>query len=305
MRFGTRRACTPAFLVIFSVLAACGSGSDASGSEPDIGEIPVIRNTSELVLPLDAYGLDSLEYTSIRRAAWRLIRDCVQAFGSEYTVPEAILYKDVPQFDHPHERRYGLYDERSASAWGYNVPPEKQPPAEGARAWNPSEAELLLVRGAPKETQPTRPTDRDGRELPEGGCQGEADRVLAEGTSASRDQNLPNELAFEANKRALGDTRVRDAMRRWSECMAARGYKYDTVWQPNDAPWPEPANDQEIATAVADVRCKHETNLLGTMVTVEAAYHEQAIEQRAEELKAVQTRTRALATSAARVVSKG
>jgi hypothetical protein len=293
----------PAFLVICSMVAACGSGSDASGSEPDIGEIPVIRDTSELVLPLDAYELDSLEYTAVRRAAWRLIRECVRSFGGEYTVAEAVVLRGVPRFDHPHERRYGLYDEGSASARGYNLPPEKQPPDDRTRAWNPSEAELLLVRGASKEAQPVRPKDGDGRELPEHGCQGEADRVLADGTTPPKDQNLPNELSVDANKRALGDSRVRDAMRRWSECMGARGYRYETVWQPNDERWPEPANDKEIATAVADVRCKHETNLLGTMVTVEAAYHQQVIEQRAEELTAVQTHARALATSAARIVT--
>jgi hypothetical protein len=304
MRIGTSRACLSALIVICSLAVACGSGSDSSGSEPAIGPVPVINDTAALSLPLDSYGLDAHEYTTVRRAAWRLIRDCVSSYGGTYTAPEALTLGDVPQFEHPHERRYGLFDETSAAARGYNVPPEQRPLTEGkTMVWDPSDAEKLLVRGADRRSGAAPPRDAAGRELPEGGCQGEADRVLGAGTAVPADQNLGNELAYEANHRALGDSRVRAEMKRWSECMARQGYHYETVWDPNQEPWPEPANDKEIATAVADVRCKREVNLLGTMMAVEAAYHQRVIDQRAEELAVLQTHIRAEATAAARIVS--
>jgi hypothetical protein len=306
MRFGTSRVGLPALLVLCSLLTACGSGSDPSAAEPDIGDVPLVRDYHDLALPLDGYALSTVEYSAVRRAAWRLVNECVTSFGGRYTVPEALMLRDVPQFDHPHARRYGVADEASAAARGYNLPPAQRPPSEGRPfEWKPSEAELLLVRGRPADADVPAPRAADGRELPEGGCQGEADRVLAAGAAVPPDQALGEKLAVEQNGRALADSRVAAAMKLWSDCMAAGGYRYDTIWQPNEEPWPEPANDREIATAVADVRCKRETNLLGTMEAVEAAYQRRAIEQHGEQLAAVQTHARALASSSARVVGGG
>jgi hypothetical protein len=301
MRIGTSHAGATALVAVCLLLSACGSGSDSSRSEPEIGAVPVVNDTAELSLPLDRYGLTPTEYSSVRRAAWRLTRDCVREFGGEYTLPESALTGDAPLFDHPHERRYGIYDERSASVNGYNLPPDKLPPNERSSVvWNPSAAETLLVRGPAKDAPPQQlPTSTAGRALPEGGCQADADRILGAGTATPPNQNLSNELAYDANQHALGDSRVAAAMKRWSDCMAARGYHYETPWDPNKQEWPEPATAEEIATAVADVRCKHETNLLGAMEAVEAAYHERVIRERAGELDTVRAYNRALLTNAA------
>jgi hypothetical protein len=292
-------------LTVPLLLAACSSGSGSA--EPEVEQTPEVRSTSELTLPLDAYALNEKEHGTVQRAAWRLIRDCVAHFGGRYTVPESLVLGEAPRFEHPHERRYGLFDPASAATRGYNVPAEQLPAPKGeSGGWAPSAAELLLVRG-PSPTTPgsTVPTDTAGRPLPEGGCQGESGRTLGEGAPPPANDNLGNELSVEVAKQAEGDSRVREAMGRWSTCMKDRGYSYGSVWEPNDRDWPEPAGPEEIATARADVQCKRETNLVGTWLAVERAYHERVIDERAEELRSVQDRVRALAGNAARVVNGG
>ena len=58
----------------------------------------------------------------------------------------------------------------------------------------------------------------------------------------------------------------------WSRCMAARGDKYSSSQQAADAHWPGTPTPRETATAVADVTCKQQVNLVNTWLTVEAAY---------------------------------
>jgi hypothetical protein len=300
------RCVKSATVVVFAMmLMSCASGSDSS--EPEIGPINEVRSTAEVVLPLDAYGLNHKEYLTVRRAAWRLISRCVERFGGVYTMSESAMLGDVPQFERPHERRYGLYDAESAATRGYNLPAEQLPiDNQGRSSWDPSDAELLLVRGRTAGgAEVALPTDDQGRQLPEDGCQGEADRELADGTPVPANERLGNELSVEQARAAEADSRVRDVIAKWSECMARSGYQYETVWEPNDRAWPDPANDEEIATAKADVACKQETNLVGTWAAVETAYHERAIDERAEELTDVQTYSRALATNAARIVGQG
>ncbi|MET7398942.1 hypothetical protein ABZS66_36230 [Dactylosporangium sp. NPDC005572] len=262
------------------------------------------------MLPLDAYQLSEKEYVTVQRAAWRLIRDCVQRFGGEYTVPEGLVTADLPRFEHANERRYGLFDADSAAARGYNIPPDLQPVGRDKSAgWNPSEAEKLLVRGVDTSggspVAVELPTDRDGKRLPVDGCTGEANRTLGGGQQASVDTSLGNTLSLDAGKRAEADSRVRDAMQQWGDCMARRGYSYSTIWEPNDRKWPEPAGDEEIATATADVACKKETNLLGVWFAVESAYQQRIIDERIQELTAVQMILQTRAKNAAGVVSGG
>jgi hypothetical protein len=67
--------------------------------------------------------------------------------------------------------------------------------------------------------------------------------------------------------------------RAWSRCMARRFYHYGTPQQVERRRWRSPPNKAEIATAVADVTCKTETNLLNTWLAVEAAYQQALIGQ--------------------------
>jgi hypothetical protein len=298
-----------------------------------------VRTVADIALPLDAHRLNQREYRTVQRAAWRLTRDCVRRFGGDYTVPESAVVANLPRFDNDNERRYGLFDADLAAVRGYNVPPDQlPPPVDRSRGWNPSETEKLLVRGGvtpgggppgtarsdtarPDSARPDSarpgsarpgtaqdpdvPTDVAGKPLPDGGCQGEADRAIAAGAPRPPDEHLANRLSIDTFRRSEGDSRVREAMARWSACMTRAGYSYRDIWEPNDYLWPDPVGAEEIGTATADVACKRETGLVAVWLRVETAYQRRVIEQRAQELTTTQVFARTTARNAAQIVGGG
>lgn len=304
MKIGTWYARSGALLVLVSLLASCAPGSDPGKQEPDVGPTPAIASGANMVLPLDAYRLSKKDYIRVRRAAWMLTRDCVRRFGGDYTLSESTLLANLPGFEHDNDRRYGLFDATSAAERGYRVPPSETgstDAAEKGAGWNPNETELYLVRGV-SAGRATPVTDTDGKPLPEGGCSGEADRALHDGTTKPSNETYADEMNRESHKRSEADSRVRAVMAKWSECMARSGYTYKTIWEPNDYKWPPTPGATEIATAKADVACKNEVNLVGVWHAVETAYQKQMIEQNAERLKETQTYLDATIRNAARVV---
>lgn len=292
-------------LLIPLVVSACGSGS--SSKEPELGPVTTVQSSAEVVLPLDAYQLSQKEYLNIQRASWRLTGKCVARFGGSYTLPEVAVLGNVPQFEHMNERRYGLLDAASAANNGYNLPADQLPPATGrAFAWNPSDAELLLLNGATAGSAVAVPTDGAGAALPAGGCRGEATRQLSDSSgSQPPDENLAATLAVESFKRSQADSRVKAVVAKWAACMKAGGRNYREVFEPNDFNWPDPAGQEEIATAQADVACKKQVNLAGVWLAVESAYQKAVMDDHVEELRALQAYVRAQAANAARVVNGG
>lgn len=256
-----------------------------------------------IVLPLDSYEYDFEDDFVVERAVWLLTSRCVARFGGEYTITEESLLAGIPPLDSVNERRYGLLDAQSAASHGYNVPDLGSDAPDGSdTGWDPSETELLLVRGA--EAGATVPLDIDGSPLPEGGCLGESNRLVEAGAPPRpANMELLNELTGESYQRSESDSRVRDAMSGWSDCMRRAGYDYRSIWEPNDRDWPEPAGDEEIAAAVADVECKQEVNLVGIWLAVETAYQNQLIEQHAEELAALRAYRDAEKENAARILA--
>lgn len=313
MRSGTRRAGVWCTTVATLLLMACTSGSGSEAEpEPEVGPTPTVTSAAQLRPPLDAYRITRKDYIALQRAAWLLTRDCVRRFGGEYTQPESAVVANLPGFENDNDRRYGLFDPDSAAKRGYNVPPSDtgvsepgggdgtDPQAGKSDGWNPSAAELLLVRGVSAGAD--TPTDANGKPLPKGGCAGEADRTLAKDVKKPANDKLGGELSIQAHKRSEADSRVRAVMKRWSDCMARGGFTYQTVWEPNDYPWPVVAGETEKATAAADVRCKRETNLVGVWYAVETAYQRRLIDDNAEALTKLKDYVEATNRNAARVV---
>lgn len=291
-----------ATIVAILTLAACAPGSGGSGPEPDLGEIPLIRDPAEIVLPLDAYRLSFSDYTTVQRGAYILTRECVERFGIEYTLTEDALLGQLPPVGSLNERRYGLFDGSSAAVRGYNAPDASMPDDSG-HAWNPSAIEELVVRGGYTGAPPI---DAAGNPLPPDGCLGEANRLLDEGVPARPPSlDLGGDLSSEAYQRSEADSRVRAAVDQWSDCMADRGYRYRSIWEPNDRDWPEPPGPEEIAVAVADVACKEQVNLVGIWYAVESAYQQQILDSgtHAESLAEVGAFLAAQKENAARIVA--
>jgi hypothetical protein len=96
------------------------------------------------------------------------------------------------------------------------------------------------------------------------------------------------QIAEQAASFTQTDPRIRAVFRAWSACMARHFYHYASPSQVEGHHWRTPPNKAEIATAVADVTCKAQTNLLNTWLAVEAAYQQALIGQNLATLSQLQ-----------------
>jgi len=82
---------------------------------------------------------------------------------------------------------------------------------------------------------------------------------------------------------------VTAAMKKWSRCLAAAGYSYQTPKAANDDPrFAGPtASPEEKKTALADVRCKQQTHLVDIMAAVETRVEGQQIDANRHDLDLV------------------
>jgi hypothetical protein len=253
-------------------------GGDRGVNPAELLAFPRIDDPSEIRFPIDEYDFTTEGYVNYQEAIAILAAECMARFGVEVSVVD-LNPGPLPDFHQStHTRLYGVFDREIAAEWGYGVPPhwgEVWPYGVGESGRDLTEAEWFLYvgRSQPEYANRALPEDQNGDPLPEDGCQGEADRTISGG--------LPDpDLAVTNNDShavAYRDERVEAAEEAWSDCMRARGFDYDSVSEPGDRQWPEPAGEAEIATALADVDCKVETNLVGVWVGVESEYQERFI----------------------------
>ncbi|WP_219551202.1 hypothetical protein [Nonomuraea harbinensis] len=247
--------------------AACLLSLAACAAEPEPPLDPGLRlDRRPLVLPLDAYHASPEEEAVVLRARTELFRGCMARLG--FTAPTGAT---VTGIDRNHER-YLLEDERLARTRGYH--PSEAPRAGPQRVIDPGY--LAAANG----------TGRPGAAVPPGGCEAEAhDRLIP--VPAAEAMRRVTDLKGWSWERSLSDSRVTGVFAAWSSCMARLGHDYPTPRAANndvafrtDRPTP-----REIATAVADVRCKRRTDVVRTWAAVEAAYQQQAIARHLDELR--------------------
>lgn len=278
-------------LAIGALMAnACGEATTdpAAIVEPEVVYLEV-ADMATFALPLDAYRLSAEQARTLADAAALQVQQCMSRFGFPADAPIPPPASDPPTGN---ERLYGLTDRTVAETRGYyagplpdestnstSLTPQEPPaPTEDSEAW------YAVAHG-------TLPRTEDGQQVPEGGCIGEMRRTLATGAPEA-DTALADRLAIDAHHRAQEDSRVQEAFSAWSRCMARAGYDYATPWEANnDIQWtahdgPRPTQE-EIATAVTDVDCKHEVDLINIWASVHTAYELQAVEAHAEALDAV------------------
>lgn len=235
-----------------------------------------VRDVDALALPLDAYRTSPAQRRIVQRAEKTLVTACLRRFGIRVDLGDPA----PPPFSQ-NGRRYGLADEARASRLGYSTPEiTKRPPRPD------------LPPLARKAAWGDGPAQIRGRELPEGGCVGEAGRTLS--ASARPTGTLADRLAFTTLETSAKDRRVRAAFAAWSSCMKRAGHSYAT---PRDANRDRRFTDgpghrvslAETATAVADVRCKHQAHLIDVWASVEDAYQRRLIARHKTELAGERT----------------
>jgi hypothetical protein len=238
-----------------------------------------IADTRSLRLPLDPYRGDPATHRAISQARALVFVRCMRRFGFELRRPQ--ITGPVPSAN---GQRYGLLDEAQARVHGYHPPPAGDQEGRSTEPELSSPAAVAVADG----------TGRRVPGLPEDGCTGEARRRLEQGgpvldDPVFDDPGLVDRLSLGLYARSERDGRVRRVFGAWSACMRRAGYDYLDPMKANDDPVfrTERPSPTEIATATADVRCKHQTNVAGVWATVETAYQQRAVGRYAEQLRAI------------------
>jgi hypothetical protein len=240
--------------------------------------IPSASSGQTISLPLNSYAdVSGLQQTVLAEAQSLLTQQCMAARGFVYTsqatpTQEQEILQDI-------EYGYGVTSLSDASTYGYRPPAAVSgaPPGGlflgGFSSFNalkkdPSWTVALLGFAPGVRITPSH----------EPGCLNLAtNEIYRPGISQPIDP-VPA-IAQEATVWTQTDPRVLAVDAAWSRCMAQRGYHYGSPRQATNRSWPTHPTAAETATAVADVSCKQQVNLVNTWLTVEAAYQTALIGQ--------------------------
>ena len=262
-------------LVGCSATPAATSDVDAAELAAALARVPAdVSAVRGLELPLDRSLLAPVEEMEVIKARNTLMERCLVSHGLTFMFPVVDPARDAAK-----PRRHGLVDAGEAAAYGYRDPAVFAERGISAEAAAPPPPDIVSVITG------TRGGKVGGREVPPGGCAGEADRTLAVDAKPGQEP-----VSFALSRRSHQVTRttppVVAAAAAWSRCMAAAGFHYDDP----DAAINDPAfsagppSEQEIAVATQDVRCKERVEWVGTWVGVERAVQDVLIGQHGSDL---------------------
>ncbi|MGP4027407.1 hypothetical protein [Actinomadura sp. 3N407] len=259
-------ALTAMVLSVAALVTGCGAKA-----QPPPSTSP---SRPAIVLPFDSYALSADDDAVVQAAQVVLMRECMATKGHGWTRPPSPTRQ--PALLAGNARRYGLADPRAAERFGYHVLEEpwraRAQAAETAWSEQLSKAEHSALFGA-------------------GGCVEKADSVLWKGVR-KRDVSLLFGLESKAVDNSAKDPAVASATAAWSRCMKRSNFTYRTPQAAvQDRRWN--LNSPEISrgertVAIADVRCKEETNLIATRAAAEKRIQTEMIRQHPARFKAIQ-----------------
>jgi hypothetical protein len=263
--------------------AVVGIGG-AAGSRPRISvpRIPPASSAGSIAMPLDAYEQISIQQQGILNDAVVLLTQrCMAARGFVYTA-QAHGSDSLASIQEIENTGLGLTSLTQAQTFGYRTSSAHS----GQLATGPSgSAAGPDLSSAIKQhgTGWANALDRPGRG-PSAGCLVAALSQL-EGPGQS---DLALGLAYQAEQWTQTDPRLSAAGQAWSACMARRGLSYGSPLAAAQHRWPKLPSRTEIATAIADVTCKTQTNLVSTWQSVDAAYQRALVNRNPIQLADVQ-----------------
>jgi len=260
-------------------LAVPGAAAPSGRPKITVPPIPSATSGQTISLPLDSYAdVADVQQTALAEAQALLTQKCMAARGFAYTSQatpsqEQAVLQTI-------EYGFGVTSLADAGSYGYRLPASGsgQPPRGffpgGFSSFN------ALKRQAPAWTIALlgfAPGARIGPVRQESCTTLALNEVFRLGSRQIGDP-VPA-IAQQAGLWTQTDPRVLAVNAAWSRCMAQRGYHYASPRQAAFHNWPKQPTATETATAVADVTCKQQVNLVNTWLTVEAAYQTALISQ--------------------------
>jgi hypothetical protein len=291
-----------AMLIIVTSVGACAVPPPTSSpiTPHSVTAIPHVDSGTGLKLPSEAFNPTATERNLVIDASQKRIAVCMSEYGLTWKAAPGRM-PQINQLD----RLYGVSDLDVARSRGYHLPPEyrvsplgdhRQPGPVLDRTMSP--AELLVLTGSPTGEETTAsPGTFNGKQLPFGGCGARA-RLEVTGVDQIDPTFLADSITVKAWQESKTHPQVVAVIAEWSRCMKTAGYDFPTPLEVESPAWSlhGPVTEAEIATAVADVRCKQQTNLIGIWFAVESDYENQIIPQHLDDLQ----RIKAAWTDAAR-----
>ncbi|MGK5630410.1 hypothetical protein [Streptomyces sp. URMC 123] len=245
------------------VVAGCSAPAARTGHRAEAAP-PMTDEARALVLPFDAYEASLADYYTLRDAQDALTRTCMRERGFDWPVIDRPTAVD----ENRNRRRYGVIEPAVAERFGYHATPDLLDP--------------YGVSGR-EDRRDARLSDEEDRaaNAPDTGCVITAHRKLLDDARADVDLKLFNDLGERALAAARDEPDTARALREWSACMRGAGFDYpgpyeamkdDRWWKDDTLP-----TRQEIAVAVADVRCKQRSGLVEAWFAAEKRLQERAI----------------------------
>ena len=284
------------------VIAACSAQPAGprpdTRPEPSLGPVPVVQVDADVKFPLDGYQISPERRATIRKGQDLVVQKCLRRFGFEMELPDR-------EPDQVRGRVIGVVDDAEVATFGYSDPEtlESVRKAEQIRKEQKPWPEDMIAVLSGREAKAPK-----GSDVPDGGCMGEAQRILglpAQSTGKPGDENFVIALSSRSTKLAEADSRLTDVWGKWSACMKDAGYHYANPWGPNSEKkfGGDDASPEEIATARADVACRKKHDVNGIWVAVRTAYQNRLIVDNADALKQHQVHVDQQVRKATEVVS--
>jgi hypothetical protein len=259
-------------------------GPSSAGSRPKITlpRIPPANSSLTVQMPLEAFqAISTQQQEALADASSLLIQRCMAARGFQDTSSASAPWSSVTSLETTEIHGAGLTSVTQARTFGF-VPPK----GAGSSSSGPAIIGVVGPSGF-------------GQSLKIGQAYAEALYGFGPGSGAgpgghvsclqqaNKDvygpvigEPVPDpvpQIAQQAVSFTTSDPRIHAVERAWSMCMARHFYHYSTPQQLEGRHWRSPPNKAEIKTAVADVACKIQTNLLNTWLAVQAGYQEALI----------------------------
>ncbi|WP_369263710.1 hypothetical protein [Streptomyces sp. R35] len=300
------------------VLSACGSGAVGSpdAAKPVAENKPLVNKDNwpkatpdrglakGLSLPLEDYMQSYADTVTLDQATRHLQERCMADYGFDIQLTVAGATPPPNDNDANMERRYGLTDREAAEKYGYGLPEAlTDQPRQKVPDLSEEQVEVLTGHGKPTKASPdsvpvakAAPDTYKGKKIHDKGCIGYADEEI--GKSAI-DFQLASELNGQSFTQSMKAPAVKEALGAWSQCMKGKGY---TAATPTESAalvqHTDPASQEEIDTALAEIDCKQETNLVDIWFKEETAIQKQQIADHKDELTAAKDKnTKALAAA--------
>ncbi|MCM1975263.1 hypothetical protein [Streptomyces sp. G1] len=213
-------------------------------------------------LPVETYAPTKAQARMVGATRDELIDACMESKG----LPEWTPAPDLPDLGGTTltDWRYGIHDAEEARAYGYHPDPAEQEAYDEALAQDRS-----------------GDTDREALRS----CVEEADG----GVPRLAVSPLVNQIGGYSYQMARETPEVREVFAQWSQCMKAKGYRYEQPMEAAEDPRflaAGTASALEKDTAVADVACRDKFDVEKTWFDAEARIQQEEIGKRLPQLEA-------------------